>query len=91
MVKAWRKAHRFHPHRLRHLRATELRKRHGLDKTRAVLGHSSLDQAAQYAEMRRRKQALRETMMAEGGGAGGGGKDRVRRSWRTSLHVRPRK
>lgn len=42
---------RWHPHQLRHLAATELRKAHGLDVARAVLGHRSLEMADHYAEL----------------------------------------
>jgi integrase len=41
----------WHPNQLRHNAATLLRKKFGLDVTRAVLGHSSADVTAVYAEM----------------------------------------
>jgi integrase len=48
-VKRWRKAHRWSPNRLRHNRATELRK-HGLDLAKTVLGHSRVETTLVYAE-----------------------------------------
>ena len=65
-LKAWRKAHRFHPHQVRHAKATEMRKTYGLEKTRAVLGHSSPRQAEVYAELD--EQTTVDVMM--GGGVG---------------------
>lgn len=38
---AWRRAHRFHPHQLRHNAATELRKAFGLEAAQLTLGHAS--------------------------------------------------
>src|SRR5207237_1028218 len=40
-LRAWRKAHRWHPNQLRHAKATELRREAGLDAARVVLGHRS--------------------------------------------------
>ena len=40
-LKAWRKAHRWHPHQLRHNAATEIRKAFGLDAAQLALGHAS--------------------------------------------------
>ena len=39
------------PNRLRHNAATELRKQHGLEGTRTVLGHSTTDMTEIYAEI----------------------------------------
>ncbi len=39
------------PNRLRHNAATELRKQHGLEGTRTVLGHSTTDMTEVYAEI----------------------------------------
>ncbi len=50
-LKAWRKAHAWHPHQLRHLRATELRREFGLDVARAVLGHRTPIFTEIYAEI----------------------------------------
>ena len=50
-LKAWRKAHRWHPHQLRHVAGTELRRRFGLEAAQLVLGHSSAQVTdAVYAE-----------------------------------------
>ncbi len=54
-VKAWRKAHRWHPHRLRHNAATYLRKEFGLDTARVILGHHSPTITEIYAEVDREK------------------------------------
>jgi integrase len=48
-VRAWRRAHRWHPNQLRHSRATELRS-HGLDVVGTILGHSKLETSQVYAE-----------------------------------------
>jgi integrase len=47
--KPWRSAQRWHPNRLRHTRATQLRP-HGLDLTKTVLGHSKVETSLIYAE-----------------------------------------
>ena len=52
---AWRRAHRWHPHQLRHTRATEIRKEAGLDTARAVLGHTTLVVTEVYAEVDQQK------------------------------------
>jgi integrase len=46
----WRKDHRWHPHQLRHTRATEIRKKYGLEGAQAILGHRSVQAAQIYAE-----------------------------------------
>jgi integrase len=43
----------WHPHQLRHTRATELRRRFGLEATQAILGHASLGATQVYAEVDR--------------------------------------
>jgi hypothetical protein len=48
-VKAWRKAHRWTPYQLRHLRATEIRAEHTDDAARAILGHSQLGMTLHYS------------------------------------------
>jgi len=48
---AWRKAHRFHPHQLRHLAATKLRKQFGIEAARIILGHSTMAVTEVYAEI----------------------------------------
>lgn len=54
-VNAWRKAHRWHPHQLRHNAATYLRKEFGLDTARVILGHRSAMVTEIYAEVDREK------------------------------------
>jgi integrase len=49
-VKAWRKAHRWHPNQLRHSFATKVRKLHGLEAAQVLLGHSRADVTQLYAE-----------------------------------------
>jgi hypothetical protein len=49
-LRAWQKAHRWHPNQLRHSAATRLRRQFGLDVARAVLGHSSVMPTQVYAE-----------------------------------------
>ena len=49
-LKAWRKAHRWHPHQLRHNAGTYLRKEFGLDTARIILGHRSASVTLIYAE-----------------------------------------
>jgi integrase len=50
-LKAWRKAHRWHPNQLRHAAATEFRKEHGLEAAQILLGHSKADTTQIYAEV----------------------------------------
>ena len=52
------------PNQLRHNAATELRKVHGLEGTRTVLGHSSTDMTQVYAEID--FDAARKIMLASG-------------------------
>ena len=49
-IKAWRKAHRWHPNQLRHSFATKVRKQHGLEAAQVLLGHSRADVTQVYAE-----------------------------------------
>ena len=49
-VKAWRKAHRWHPNQLRHSYATRVRREHGLEAAQVLLGHSRADVTQVYAE-----------------------------------------
>jgi len=49
-LKAWRKAHRWHPHQLRHNAATELRKEFSIETARIILGHHSTAVTEIYAE-----------------------------------------
>ena len=49
-LKDWRKAHRWHPNRLRHTAATAIRAKFGLEAAQAVLGHAKADVTQVYAE-----------------------------------------
>jgi integrase len=42
---------RWHPHQLRHNCATRIRRQYGLDAVRALLGHRTVSQSAEYAEL----------------------------------------
>ncbi len=48
---AWQKAHRWHPHQLRHNAATEFRKEFGIEAARIILGHRSAAITEVYAEL----------------------------------------
>jgi len=63
-VKAWRKAHRWHPNQLRHTFATRVRKQHGLEAAQVLLGHSRADVTQIYAE---RNEELAATVAAKVG------------------------
>jgi len=52
---AWQKAHRWHPHQLRHNAATELRKEFGIEAARIILGHRSAAITEVYAEQDERQ------------------------------------
>jgi integrase len=49
-VQSWRTDHCWHPHQLRHTRATEIRRLYGLEAAQAILGHSELGTTQVYAE-----------------------------------------
>jgi integrase len=49
-LRAWRRAHRWHPHQLRHTAATNLRRKHGLEAAQVILGHKTLTVTQVYAE-----------------------------------------
>jgi integrase len=49
-LRAWRKAHRWHPNQLRHAHATEVRRRFGLEAAQVALGHSQANVTQVYAE-----------------------------------------
>ena len=53
---------RWSPHQLRHAAATEIRKRHGVEMARIILGHRSLGMTELYAErdMSQAEQAIGE-------------------------------
>ncbi|HVS71998.1 MAG TPA: site-specific integrase [Phycisphaerae bacterium] len=48
---AWRRKHRWGPHRLRHNAATFLRREFGIEVAQVILGHSSLSVTQIYAEV----------------------------------------
>jgi integrase len=50
-LKAWRRAHRFHPHQGRHTAATRIAKTFRLEVAQAVLGHASRSTTERYAEL----------------------------------------
>jgi len=52
-VQAWRKAHYWHPHQLRHNYATRIRKEYGVEAARILLGHRSAVVTELYAEIDR--------------------------------------
>jgi len=55
-LETWRKAHRWHPHQLRHNAGTRIRRDYGLEAAQITLGHSSaLVTDAVYAERDQRK------------------------------------
>jgi len=62
-LKAWQKAHRWHPHQLRHNAATELRKEFGIEAARIILGHRSTAITEVYAE-KDEQQAIEAIMRA---------------------------
>jgi integrase len=49
-LKRWKKEHRWHPNQLRHTAATLLRKEHGIELARIILGHSTAFTTEIYAE-----------------------------------------
>lgn len=49
-IRAWRREHRFHPHQLRHSFATRVRREHGIEAAKILLGHKGLDMTLRYAE-----------------------------------------
>ncbi|MBI3863726.1 MAG: site-specific integrase [Planctomycetia bacterium] len=48
---AWRKEHCWHPNQLRHSAATRLRKEHGVEMARIILGHTTAFTTEIYAEV----------------------------------------
>ena len=61
-LKAWRKAHRWHPHQLRHALATSVRAAFGLEAAQHVLGHAKADVTQIYAErsLNKTREVMRE-------------------------------
>ena len=49
-IKAWRKAHHWHPHQLRHSYGTYVRREDNLESAQILLGHSRADVTQIYAE-----------------------------------------
>jgi len=49
-LRAWRRAHRWHPHRLRHSYATTAREQFGIEGAQAVLGQKTIAATQIYAE-----------------------------------------
>jgi integrase len=49
-LKAWRRAHRWHPYQLRHAFATKVRKEFDLEAAQVLLGHERCDVTQVYAE-----------------------------------------
>ena len=49
-LREWRKARRWHPHKLRHTKATEIRRRFDVEAAQVILGHSKPDTTVIYAE-----------------------------------------
>ena len=49
-LRRWRKAHRWHPHQLRHAYATRVRKDFGLEEAQILLGHAKADVTQVYAQ-----------------------------------------
>jgi len=54
-IRAWRRNHQWNPNQLRHNAATELRKQHGIELSRIVLGHAEAFTTEIYAEADRQQ------------------------------------
>jgi integrase len=54
-LREWKSAQRWAPNRLRHARATEVRRTDGLDAAQAILGHSKVSTTQVYAEVNEEK------------------------------------
>jgi len=59
---AWRKAHRWHPHQLRHTQASVIRREFDSEAAQVILGHSKPDTTMIYAErdLERAKAVMRQ-------------------------------
>ncbi len=57
---AWRRAHCWHSHQLRHTAATNIRREFGLETSRITLGHATIAMAELYAEpdMQKSREAM---------------------------------
>lgn len=62
VLNAWRKAHRWHPHRLRHTKATEIRRLFDTEAAQVILGHAKPETTMIYAErdLARAHEVMRE-------------------------------
>jgi hypothetical protein len=49
-ARAWRRDYSWHPNQLRHNAATNLRKEHGVELARIILGHTTAFTTEIYAE-----------------------------------------
>ncbi|MGD0464927.1 MAG: site-specific integrase [Tepidisphaeraceae bacterium] len=49
-LRKWRSDHRWHPHQLRHNFATNVRREHGIEMAKIILGHRSVAMTEIYAE-----------------------------------------
>ena len=49
----WQREHKWNPHQLRHSFATRIRKEHGVESARILLGHKTLSVTEVYAEVNR--------------------------------------
>ncbi len=63
-IEAWQRDHRFHPHQLRHTAATQIRRTHGLEAAKCILGHTNIETTQIYAEV---NQAQATSIMAQVG------------------------
>jgi integrase len=54
-IQRWRRQHGWHPHQLRHNAATNLRREHGVELARIILGHATAFTTEIYAEVDRRQ------------------------------------
>jgi integrase len=54
-LKAWNKAHSWHPNQIRHTFATEVRAKFGLEAAQVLLGHTRADVTQTYAERDERR------------------------------------
>jgi site-specific recombinase XerC len=56
-LKAWNKAHSWHPNQIRHTVGTEVRARYGLEAAQCLLGHTKATVTEVYAERDMRQAA----------------------------------
>jgi site-specific recombinase XerC len=53
--RAWHRKHLWHPHQVRHTFATKIRRDHGIENAKVLLGQTTLTAAQVYAEADSRK------------------------------------